>query len=417
MAVDTDRTSPEEAQFSIILSLEVGDSLIAGEDIRRLYFIEDIFSFSITGKLQFLDRIGLLEYGPLTGAETLTIIFGKDDIELNFDIYKISKISQLGEVTGASEQMIELIFVDEMFLPLTQKRYNISWAGMKTSDIVSHICSHMLDITTFQEFEASNETLDSFYMPYWTPQEAFTWLMKRSSGTVSGQAGYLLYNNNLGTNFVSIDKLMNNKMMEEDTYIFGGQDIFFRNKILGWSISGIDSLSLRGVKGGHRMGYDFSTKTFLDNSYTYASEIAKHTMLGKATLFQDISDATIDYRLEGEDDSFLLDNIYNNEFIKRYSVQQGVSINVIGSSHRYAGGLIEIDWPSSFKSQKINKSLKGLYLIKSITHQFAPNQTPGYVQKLVLIKNAYTELELSKIGELVKSTKSNVFGIVGSLGG
>jgi hypothetical protein len=417
MPLDPDRTPPEVAEISIILSLEIGNSSIDAKDLRKLYFIEDIFSFSITGKIIIIDRIGLLEYGPLTGSETLTIIFGEDDVELEFDIFKINKVSQLAQTDSSTQNLIELLFVDKMFFYLTQKRYNISWTDTLASDIVKHIGTHMLNETTFKEFEASKETFSNFYMPYWTPQEALSWIMKRSSGATSGQAGYLFYNNNLGTNFCTIDKLMNDDPAEKEIYIHGGKDIYYRNKILGWSISGIDSNALRGVKGGHRMGYDFSTKSLLDNSYTYSSEIANHTMLGKSTLFQDISDSTIDYRLEGESDTKLLDNIYNHEFIKRYSVQQGISIIVVGSSHRYAGGLIEIDWPSSFKSQKLNKPLKGLYLIKSITHQFAGNQTPGWIQKLVLIKNAYTELEIKKIGQLVKATKTNIFGSVGSLGG
>jgi len=417
MALDKDRTPAEGAQYSAVLSLEVGDSTIDAKDILLLYLIEDIFSFSMTGKIRFIDRIGMLEYGPVTGSETLTIFIGEDDTELEFDIFKISRISQLTEADSATQNVIEIVFVDKLFIPLTQKRYNISWTDTKSSAIVSHICTHMLDNITFKEFEDSRETLPNFYMPYWTPQEAILWLMKRSSGATSGQAGYLFYSNMLGKNFVTIDKLMNSETVEKDHYVFDATDQYYKNKILGWSISGLDSTSLKGIRGGHRMGYNSSTKTFIDNDYTYVDEIAKHTMLGKSTLFQDISDETIDYRLEGENDSALLDNIYNHEFVRRYSLQQGVSIMVKGFTHRSAGNLIEINWPSAHPAQKINKPLKGLYLIKSITHQFAYNQKPAYLQKMILIKNAYTELELKNVGTMVKSTKSNVFGSVGSLGG
>ena len=58
MALDKARTPPESSQYSAVLSLEVGDSAIDAKDILLLYLIEDIFSFSMTGKIRFIDKIG-----------------------------------------------------------------------------------------------------------------------------------------------------------------------------------------------------------------------------------------------------------------------------------------------------------------------------------------------------------------------
>jgi hypothetical protein len=77
---------------------------------------------------------------------------------------------------------------------------------------------------------------------------------------------------------------------------------------------------------------------------------------------------------------------------------------------RFCGGLIEIEWPSTVKKQKLNKMMKGLYLVKSITHQYAVGQSPYYTQKLVLMKNGYTDADAANVVKLVKATKSNTYG-------
>ncbi len=41
---------------------------ITGSSVEYVYLIEDVFSFSITGKISFWDRIGLMEFGPIKTA-------------------------------------------------------------------------------------------------------------------------------------------------------------------------------------------------------------------------------------------------------------------------------------------------------------------------------------------------------------
>ena len=65
--------------FSLVFNLESGRAVIDNSTIISMYFIEDIFSFSITGKLIINDMQGLIEFGPITGNETITVIYGKDE--------------------------------------------------------------------------------------------------------------------------------------------------------------------------------------------------------------------------------------------------------------------------------------------------------------------------------------------------
>jgi hypothetical protein len=160
-----------------------------------------------------------------------------------------------------------------------------------------------------------------------------------------------------------------------------------------------------GIKGGRRLGYDFESKSLLDKSYTYKTAIEKYTVLGKKTLFPDYSDTETNIILEGDDDPTILLNMNNDDFIKRYSKQMALIINVEGHERRYAGMMIDVIWPSIKKEHYFNKGMEGLFLVKSITHQFSSRSTPPYRQKMVLLKTGYTD---SDSGLLMKSEKTNI---------
>jgi hypothetical protein len=167
---------------------------------------------------------------------------------------------------------------------------------------------------------------------------------------------------------------------------------------------------MRHVRGGTVKGYDSSTKTFVEDTHTYFDSIAQHVLLGGFSIYPDISDELAVQTLDGDPNKHILKNINQNNFISRYNRQMLVEITVPGSVRdRYCGGLIEIDWPSTLPGiGRVNEMMKGYYLVKSITHQWSPQQSPVYMQKMVLIKNAYTHIDAFNVIPLVKSTKKNL---------
>ena len=56
----------DEGVFSVTLVFEDKMIQLDTEDVIDLYFIEDIFKTSITGKLIFYDKYNFLELGPFT---------------------------------------------------------------------------------------------------------------------------------------------------------------------------------------------------------------------------------------------------------------------------------------------------------------------------------------------------------------
>lgn len=106
----------------------------------------------------------------------------------------------------------------------------------------------------------------------------------------------------------------------------------------------------------------------------------------------------------------MLDNIAYNDWAKRYNMQLILNLIVEGNERRFAGQMVNIEWPSWARNTgnnvPFNDLFKGHYLIKSVTHSFDPGSTYYYKQRLVLIKNAYTDID-SQV--LYKSKKTNIY--------
>jgi hypothetical protein len=400
------------SEFSVSLSLDFGNILLDSEMIEQLYFIEDIFSYSITGKLKFKDNKGVFEFGPITGNETITLIYGIEDFkELTFNIYKIKKIEKDTRANDGSSQTIEMFFADKTFYPLNFLKFSKSFTDKRISDIIKDLVENFVGVSSWDKQEKSKELLDFFYLPYWTINQTITWLLKRCTSNSSKNSDMIFYNNVKGANFVSMETLLSQRNLmtlkdDDGKYCFSDDNLFLYNKILDWKINSIDAISLKNLNGATNFGYNTNKKEFIINERTYKKNIKDHTILGNKTLFPDYSDSRSTFNLLMEDTDEKLKTINKNKWTKIYDLQQTSSIVVRGHEERYCGGLIEINWPSKeFTKMIYNKNLSGYYLIKSITHNFTGYSSPAYLQKMVLIKNGYED---SDAANLYSSIKKNI---------
>lgn len=408
--------------FTVVFITENNSLVLDNADIHELYFIEDIFKFSMMGTITFNDRFNLMELAPFTGQEKIAIIYSVDDTkqgakrELVFDIWKMGRISQVGTgVREEDENMITIHFVDMFFSAFQLRKYSRSWQQEKYSNIMRDILNNMVYFKDggrpFIYEESSNKT--DFIIPYWTPQTAMRWLMRRAKGRESGTSGYLCYNNSrqgFTHNLVTMNYLLADigRTIDKKPYTFTGADR--DNEILEWWISGIDRNSNPILRGGTWKGYNFNTKKLLNHDYLYSNGSDETVMLGRKTLYPQIDDVRSSNTMVGDSDYNLIDNISYNDWAKRYNMQFIVNLVVQGHEKRYAGQHIEIEWPSWRRGRGnqvlFNDLLKGKYLIKSITHSFDPGHSYYYRQRLVLIRNAYSDIG-SKI--LYESKKANIY--------
>jgi hypothetical protein len=395
----------DKRTFSVMLLLENRPIIIDGSDVISCYFVEDIFRNSMSGKLVFQDRNGLQEFGAFSGNEKVIIIYGYGDKDRNlmFDIWKIGKMQQSGGGVRTQEQVqMEITFVDTFFPAFQLKRYSRSFTEQRSTDIIKYILNEMIFINTTDvqiAMEDSKTKLD-FIMPYWTPRMAISHLMKRSKGSITGESGYLCYANTddestgVKMNVVTLNYLFSDiaRTIDPQRYVLTSKDVNYKNKILEYWMTGLDRNSNAKLRGGSWKGYNFLRKKLISDDLGYSDGIKKSMLLGRSSLYGPIDDISSNISMSGENDVDLLEATSYSSWVKRYSMQFVLNVIVKGDENRFAGQQIEIAWPSFLQQQKFNEVLQGKWLIKSITHHFGPGRDYPYIQRLVLLKNAFNKM-------------------------
>jgi hypothetical protein len=417
-------TALGEEVFSVEILTDKNDShLLIGNAVEYVYLIEDIFSLSVTGKISFWDRIGLMESGSMNGNETFRVTFGNtngsaDYRTIEMKVYKIDKVTPISGLRMAQGSKIELILVDVNYQKLHSNGWSKGWNDTQISKIIKDISKNHLGVDEFALFEETKEKVEHFDTHLRTPSESISWLMNRASGIKSNQPGYLFYRYNdpkskeFGYAFVTLEQLLSQKRYMkpkgfDNIYGFEQQSPTYINKINDYKLLHVDLTALRSLSGGTLLGYDIKRKKLIRQDFDYESAIRRFTVLGRKTLFpkgmfMESPRKTID----GYCDEDILDNIWYGNWIKEYCHQQLLEITVQGHEQRHCGGMIRILWPSHDEQVEVqNKQMDGKYLIKSITHYLSNKVTAGYKQKLVCIKNGYGE---SSNKELVNSKKFNI---------
>jgi hypothetical protein len=406
----TGKVELNKGVVSIMLVTENGNPVLMNEDIYEFYFIEDIFKFCMVGKLVFLDRYNFVENGPFTGNEKIFVSYGigQSERQLVFDIWKIGKISQAGGgIRETSEQMLEIYFVDPFFAGMNLRKYSKSWADESYTDIMKNILNDMVFVRAggrpLNVEDGFNRT--DFVMPYWTPQTALRWLMRRARSRRTGSSGYLCYNNTLqgfSTNLKTINYLMLDidKTIDLDPYKLQSNVVSDKNKILEWWINSLDRTSLPTIRGGKWRGYNFKGKRLLQFDYRYSDAVNENVMLGRSTLYPQIDDTESSRVMAGDSDLGTLNDVAFSDWSKRYNVQFVLNLVVEGHESRFAGQQIDVTWPSIQAGQdkgKFNDAFIGKYLIKSVTHNFMGGGHYPYKQRLVCIKNAYHKINSASL--------------------
>jgi len=408
------QTTVKQGVYSIMVLMERGPIIIDSSAIISCYFVEDIFKNCMSGKLTFQDRYGMQELGGFSGNEKVIIIYGVGDKtrELMFDIWKVGKIAQQ-TASGRTQEsaLIEITFIDTFFPNLNLRKYSRSFVQKTTTDIIKWLINKMMLVenTSLQVDVDDSNTRFDFVMPYWTPRVAINYLMKRSRSTTTGEGGYLYYHNtadeqrSMKLNVKSLNYLLGDVdgTLDPDAYIMSSQDLTIKNKILEYTMTGLDRNSNTKIRGGSWKGYNFFRKKLIEQDLTYSEGIDRTILLGGTSLYGKIDDIASNISITGEPNQDLLKNFSYSEWAKRYNMQYIVTITVEGNEKRFAGQHIQIAWPSYLKQEKFNKALQGKYMIKSVTHHFGPGQNYQYIQKLVLIKNAYHKMDSSYLMEAI----------------
>lgn len=420
--VDSKRSNVFAGNLSVEIIVDRNAiGVIPAQDLIECWFIEDIYSRCITGKLRFYDTIGLLENGPFTGSEIVRFTYGTEETRiLNFVIWETPLIVQAAPNRSTDKSVIECSLVDTSFFRMFYTKKSLSFPkGDTHTQIVKNILMKLIGWPPENIFlEASQDSQeDAIAFPFWSPSDMIQFLLKRTKSVSGGSntgnsSGYLCYNSTEKTFSVNVKTLnylfSRNNGVDDVNYIFeGGADReATQNKIFDWSVSGIDQSLLRSVRGGKFRGFDTKSKFLTEFEYTFAQGIKDTILLGKKSILPDISDVNSSHDILGGNMEELKRVVYD-EWVKMYCLQFMVDIVAQGNEKRYAGHQIQIDWPSINRQyEKTQKQLNGLYLVKSVTHSFTGHgNNINYLQKMRLIKNAF---DASNAANLLNSTKSTI---------
>jgi hypothetical protein len=412
-------------QVKIVLDKDNVVSL-RNEHIRECYFIEDIFTSCMTGRISFLDDFGMYEYGPFTGNEVVSIVYGRSETrEVVFHILRVEKILSSASTGSQVSPYVVMDIADTTYEFFTSYRYSRSYeTSLKHTDVVKHIIRNQVgwnDNKQLSIIPSTSELTEPFITPYWTPKMSIDWLLARSYN--KDDAGYLCYANTYNRHTINVKPLTHllskNNIMDQKSYkleVSNGTDdpMELKNKILEWWVDGIDHTTTRPIRNSKYYGFDITEKKMRTHILNYDDGIKYTPVLGNYTLFENNyqGDGTrytgINFS-NGEEQDIQMRKHSINDFVKRYCSQQLMNVMVLGNEKRYAGHQIFIDWGSvDQKSKTKNKIFDGAYLVKSITHDFINESSPiGYIQRMVLIKNGF---QTPSTRLLKKSKNINIAG-------
>lgn len=418
-----------ESRIKYTVSIQtsnLGGVQINPEDIKELYFMEDIHNFCITGKLVFDDMYNIFDEGPFTGLEQIIVYWGKDS-KIAFEIYKVGKIQQVSSAQTVAENRITLFLVDLTFSYWTQRKFNKSWGTEENpkyiGSIVDDILSNFINNPEHAVYESPNgDSKLHFIMTFWTPLQALKYLNKRAVGSETGKSGYLLYNsidkNHVRVNWCTLEKLLRVTEYEKLEYAFEKDrsvkdDVHdMRNIILDWKIQGLDRFALKKLAGTTMMGFNFNEKNIIHKEVKHSDILKDLTILGTKTLHKDFSDERVWYNATGESNEKIMENMFYTDFVNNYPNQLLLHAVVEGTQdpERYLGMHINLKWPgrSDSSTQNLSGLLKGRWMIKGITHMFVNNSSDYiYKQKLSLIKLGYDSI---KHAGIKNAGRSNIIG-------
>ena len=397
--------SETQHRFSVTIKGGLQETVLDNNDIHFVRLFEDIYSYSKVIHIVTRDNKGLHEMLPVVGNEKIIISYesllgsaGYYSKEFEFNVLKCN----VENTQQKNRHLLEIFGVDSNYKKLHTWRHTRSYSDdcYTYMDIARYILEVIGEIP-IGDFENCEEKIKYFHNSLKTPIECAKWLSSRCTGVNTGAPGYVFYTNTKETfsdrlNVVTLESLLRNppNMPPVDSlYMVRSHNEYHINNIKSYTINRPDKQNMRELIGAYSLCWDIKRKKYIKVDLSYQEALTKFTCLGNKSLFAITDDTDIGiYKRHlnvNEDNEEILKNIYYGDWIKRYCLQQTVQCVIEGHSQRHAGGMIEIKWPSASDIIQTDPNMVGLFLVKSITHQWMPSAKPVYQQKMVLIKNGY----------------------------
>ncbi len=430
--------------FKIITT--VGEEIsIDPADIISLDVYESIDFPGITGTVSFRDWRDLKDNCNIFAGDTITFKFIRSEdlaspLDLSYVIY-----SSYGDIADRNRMSNDISFdfcSPWLYQAFTRKRSR-SWVNKSISEIVTDLiaeCSGELDVEEYETYkkidvsllgwiEETDQYLERFVSPYWSPIEIIQYLMRFAVSKEDKMAGYVIWTDIMDldmeteiVNFVPVSKLMTkndayakvpfslkvhptyqqsfenlyNIQMEQsfDVIKYAGSGLG-RSKFVGFDYDSTTRINSDRTIDGCDQNH-LSTKLPLNKDFL--GEIyrpTKSSFLYPNTTNLIMSGGVVPFNTD-EIECLIIDpaalvkgwNLGKMSYMFSDMFKLNVRVNGETESKR-AGSQIEVVYPS-VEANKKNEQYSGTYLIRNNRHTI---QGMNYINTLTLIADGYKNIE------------------------
>lgn len=453
----------DKFEYTVTMHFASESVVFRSSDVLEFYFIEDIFSLSVTGRCQIVDIKGAIErLENFTGDIALSIAFYRVSStsnmksEMQSKTFYIEKITALNLDATRKTKVYQILFADLSYSIFNKLRFSYSWGDIdiKPEQIVEDLVKKLGKVPYKKNdklWDPCKTKFQVYYSPFWNIRQNIQYLIPRIRSEKHDVSGYCFFissdlKSNYEMNFAPLEA-----MLSESSSIAPYNKFDFYQaqkptpgcnldecKVSSWQVLSFDNVNYDAIAGATYFGYNQDRgKQPYKCTFDYKMGIEKTTILGSTSLFEEVervkvpSDASGN-SLEGDIDPAkpvhhymneepeILENMWYDDWVKRYCQSQMIEVITLGSSYRKIGTLGELYIPRNFEwknmgdegsygdptLQQLHPRWSGKALIKSITHYFQAKE-PAYLQKCILIKNGY-EKSMGNGCKLLPASKSNL---------
>lgn len=212
--------SPDDFYLEDVILVTPSTNISIKNMAVEISYYEDIMNNSVSGQILISDTISMIDRLSLSGGEFLKLSFKKTQAS-SIEIKKYFRVYRVGEriLVNPETENYTLHFCSEELFLSEQIKISKSYVGKKISEIVEDILVNKLLIKSEECRIQETDGIYDFVIPYKKPFEAINWVANyaRTQGGVG--ADYLFYENRIGFNFTSLQKLFKQEATSKYSYI------------------------------------------------------------------------------------------------------------------------------------------------------------------------------------------------------
>jgi hypothetical protein len=385
---------------------------------EELNIFDSVFVPCMSGNILLKDSVGLSNRLMFDGSEFIDIDIVKDknapetNLKKTFRIYKQSNRTNVNQ----NSEVYILHFVSEEMIYSEQQKISQSYTG-QYSNIASSVLIDYLKVPKNKiGFFESSKGIHSVVVPLLSPIDTMNWLVKRSVSE-NDTADYLFFENKLGFNFVSLNKLFLEQSLFTINFSTKNLTTEIATEFLGVREYNIDTSfdvlasTRNGYYSNRFVGFDILTRTLVETNLGHGNHYKGKHLNDSANIF-------ISKNREGRDASYMPFSkvslypfqLYRNlqGYIKQNDtnksllidethkyipqrkailnnlLQRKMTVSLPGNFYISSGFILDVDAHSfslvSDVTEENDKSVSGKYLIVSTRHMINPTKHQTYCE-------------------------------------